>query len=196
MSLPGQGLAPGKDAKLLRAMPVYGGRVVVRGPEGYCVDRSSHQRRAAGTLVFLASCESLSGRPGLRVDAALIVVTVTPRRPGTAQPTARDIAETMAPKRPLDLRDEDGIAMVHFNAGGAVALPGGDPHYWRGGMALNGHLVSLAVYGSKGSPIAGPAGRALLRSVALEMRRASPTPTSPARPATEASGTPPKNQAL
>ncbi|WP_135505974.1 hypothetical protein [Roseovarius aestuariivivens] len=172
-------LAPGGGAKAMREMPLYGGRIVVRGPEGYCIDPASRRRQSSATLVFLASCEALTGQRGFRVDPALMTVTVTPRRPGTEQPTARGIARAMAPKQPLSESDENGLAIVHFNTGGDGALPGGDPRYWRGGMALNGHLVSLAVYGPDGSRIAGPGGRALLRGLAAEIRRAS-TVSAPA----------------
>ena len=171
----GHGGVPGRTDAPLRAMPLYGGTIVVRGPEGYCVDPASRRRQPAGTLVLLGSCEALTGEPGTRVAAALMTVTITPRRPGTGQPRARDIAEALAPKEPLAQHDEDGLAMVHFNIGGAMVLPGGDPRYWRGGMALNGHLVSLGVYGPEGSGISGPAGRALLRDLAQEIRDASGT---------------------
>lgn len=169
----GNGLAPDGGANALRAMPLYGGNIVVRGPEGYCIDPDSRRRQSGGTLVFLGSCEALTGEAGTRVEPALMTVTVTPRRPGTDQPRARDIATALAPKEPLAEYDEDGVAMVHFNLGGAAALPGGDPRYWRGGMALDGHLVSLAVYAPQGSRIAGAQGRDLLRGLAAGIRKAS-----------------------
>lgn len=169
----GNGLAPGGGANALRTMPLYGGNIVVRGPEGYCIDPDSRRRQSGGTLVFLGSCEALTGEAGTRVVPALMTVTVTPRRPGTDQPRARDIASALAPKEPLAEYDEDGVAMVHFNLGGATILPGGDPSYWRGGMALDGHLISLAVYAPQNSQIAGAQGRDLLRDLAAAIRSAS-----------------------
>lgn len=169
----GNGLAPGGGANALRDMPLYGGNIVVRGPKGYCIDPDSHRRQSGGTLVFLGSCEALTGEAGTRVEPALMAVTVTPRRPGTEQPRARDIASALAPKEPLAEYDEDGVAMVHFNLGGAAALPGGDSRYWRGGMALDGHLISLAVYAPQNSQIAGAQGRDLLRELAAAIQKAS-----------------------
>ncbi len=169
----GNSLAPGGKANALREMPLYGGNIVVSGPEGYCIDPQSKRRQSGGTLVFVGSCEALTGQSGNRVAAALMTVTVTPRRPGTDQPRARNIANALAPKEPLGEYDETGVAMVHFNLGGTAVLPGGDPRYWRGGMALDGHLVSLAVYAPQDSAIAGPKGRALLRELAAAIREAS-----------------------
>lgn len=171
----GRGLPPQSSAEMaLRELPLYGGDIVVRGPDGYCVDPASHRQNSGSTLVFIGSCEALTGKAGTRVEAALMTVTVTPRRPRTSQPTASGIAAALSPKAVLEQIDEDGIAMVHFNAGGDAALPGGDPRYWRAGMALGGHLLSLAVYGPDGSRIAGPGGQSLLRALASEIRSASP----------------------
>lgn len=170
-------------------VPLYGGGVVVRGPRGYCVDGSSLRRGSGSNLVFLASCESLTGAPGVSVEPALIVVSVLARRADASPPTAEGIARSMAPKRPLEMFDRDGVAVVHLDAGGAQALPGGDPRYWRGGMLINGHLVGLAVYGRAGSFVSGARGGQLIFDVARSVRAASPVRQY--RSSEEVSGTPP-----
>ena len=67
----------------------------------------------------------------------------------------------------------DGLALVHLDAGGELALPGGDPRYWRGGMVINDHLVSLAVYTPRGSRLAGASGRRFITDLARALRTAS-----------------------
>lgn len=171
----GTGPSPGTDApNVIEALPLYNGEVVVRGPRGYCLDADSIRRRASNQLVLMASCESLRGELGFSVPPALIVVNVSARRAGREQPSAAAIVASMAPKTPLEVVDGDGIALVHLDAGGERALPGGDPRYWRAGMALNGHFVSLAVYGPKGSPVAGVTGKRLIIDIAESLRDASP----------------------
>lgn len=157
----------------VEALALYNGAVVVRGPRGYCVDADSVRRQPSNRLVFLGSCESLSGAPGVTVPLALIVVNVADKQPGRTQPAAATIAASAAPKRPLSAIDTDGLALVHLDAGGELALPGGDPRYWRGGMVINDHLVSLAVYAPAGSSLAGPSGRRFITDLARGLRAAS-----------------------
>lgn len=158
---------------VVEALSLYNGAVVVRGPRGYCVDADSVRRQPSNRLVFLGSCESLSGTPGVTVPLALIVVNVSEKQPGRTQPAAATIAASAAPKKPLAAIDADGLALVHLDAGGELALSGGDPRYWRGGMVINDHLVSLAVYAPAGSSLAGGSGRRFITDLARALRRAS-----------------------
>jgi len=158
----------------VNALSLYDGAVVVRGPRGYCVNRDSLRRQTNSRLVLLGSCESLTGEAGVSVPPALIVVNVSSRRPGRAPPTAAAIAASVGPKKPLATTDSGGLALVHLDAGGELALPGGDPRYWRAGLVINDHFVSLAVYGPKGSKLAGSAGRRLITDLANALRKASP----------------------
>ncbi|MFN3209971.1 MAG: hypothetical protein ACE369_13405 [Roseovarius sp.] len=168
-TMPGASDAP----RAVEALAFYDGAVVVRGPRGYCVDADSVRRQPSNRLVFLGSCEALSGTAGVSVPPALIVVNVAGRQPGRARPTAAVIAASAAPKKPLAAIDDDGLALVHLDAGGELALPGGDPRYWRGALVINDHLVSLAVYGPRGSTLADDAGRRLIVDLARALRAAS-----------------------
>lgn len=161
--------------KAVEALAFYDGAVVVRGPRGYCVDADSVRRQPSNRLVFLGSCEALSGEPGVSVPPALIVVNVAARQQGREEPTAAAIAASAAPKKALAAIDGKGIALVQLDAGGELALPDGEPHYWRGGMVINDHFISLAVYGPRGSSLAGNAGRRLITDLARTLRAASPS---------------------
>lgn len=167
------GLGTADQPNVVEALSLYGGDVVVRGPRGYCVDADNVRRQPSSRLVFLGSCESLSGEPGVTVPLALIVVNVSDRQPGRTQLTAATIAASVAPKKPLAVIDTDGLALVHLDAGGELALPGGDPRYWRGGMVINDYLVSLAVYAPAGSSLAGASGRRFITDLARTLRAAS-----------------------
>ena len=167
---------PPTDAKpvsnrVLTEAPLYNGRVVVEGPKGYCIDGSSVRRGLEGSVVLIASCETLSGKPGSSVAPAVMTVSVSPLRLGAEQPSAADLAASMAPSRALKSIDGDGISLVRFESGGDSLLTEGNPRYWRAAMLINGHIVSLAVYTPEGS---GTSGQALILELAETLREKSP----------------------
>lgn len=171
---------------VMRKASLMGGDVVVRGPEGYCIDRRSLRRKSDGGFALVASCEALSGVRGEPVEPVLMTVSVLPGAPGISRPAAAEIAALMAPTRVLAAHEDADLALVQFASGGDKALPGGDARHWRGGMAINGYLVGLALYAREGGVMAGPDGRGLLTELARSIRRASPD-----RPATDPTGAPP-----
>lgn len=169
--------------KVLTKAPLYSGRVVVAGPDGYCIDGSSIVRGAGGSVVLIASCDVLSGKPSTTVDPALITVSIAPRRVGAEQPSALDLAQSMAPAKVLASEDGDGISLIRLASGGNTVLQNGDPRYWRAGMIINGHVISIAAYTPEGS---GTSGKALIMAMAENLLELSPikdyTPTSSSSP--------------
>src|SRR6056297_1374182 len=177
LSLAGCVIAPQTRSRsdVVQQVALYDGEVVVSGPPGYCIDGAHIRRGASGAFVPMASCESLTGTPGVPVQAALMTVSVLPRTGAPAQrPTAQEIAASMAPIEALDVIDGPDLSMVRFAMGGGKLLPGGDPRYWRGGMVINGHLLGLSVYGPQGSSLAGPDGQRLLLDLADALRAGTP----------------------
>ena len=181
------GAANPDEVPVLHKIELFRGNVVVAGPRGYCIDSQSLRRGGDGGFVLIASCESLTGKAGQAVAPAVMTVSVLPRRLNAEQPTAADIAAQAAPAEVLAADDGDGISMVRLASGGDALMPGGDPKYWRGGMLINGHVVGLAVYGPKGSAIAGKSGRSTLLALAEILRERSPvkdyTPVAAETPA-------------
>ncbi len=181
-------LSGGAAPAPLRRIALYDGAVVVAGPPGYCIDGRAVRRGRAGNFVLLASCAQLSGSEALSVDPAMITVSVLSYTAGVTQPTAAQITRSAAPARALRELDGDGVSLVHLDSGGDAAVPGGDPRYWRAGMVVNGHLIGLAIYGGKGSAVAGDAGLNVLMEMAETLREESPerapaAPDSPDAPA-------------
>lgn len=176
-------LASGSEAvtsDAARKVEMYDGDVIVRGPNGYCIDKRTLRRGRDGGFVLLASCESLSGLRGHGVEPLLMTISVLPDTPDAARPSAAEIAALMAPAEVIATHETRDVTLVHFASGGDGILEGGDARHWRGGMALNGHLIALALYARKGSPMAGKDGRALLTDLARTIRRASPArPVAP-----------------
>ena len=167
-------LNPKEDAtEAQRELTLYRDRVVVRAPDGYCVDTVHVTRRPVATVVPLATCSSLTGQGYAPVEPALMTVSVLPRRADAQQPSAADLAATFEPAEVTAIEDGDGVALVRVASGGQSRLPEGDPSYWRGAMEINGHLVGLALYGRRGSDLSGQAGRRLILDLAEALRDAS-----------------------
>jgi hypothetical protein len=152
-----------------------GGNVVVAGPAGYCIDSQEVSDRLTGSFALLASCEVLSnGRAGPAVEPAIMTVTILPRRANTTVPTAQAMGDAMFPAKVLTSREEGGLTVVQLASGGEQISRAGDPRHWRAAIVINGHLIALAVYGPKGSKVAGRQGLAMIVALADAIRRASP----------------------
>jgi hypothetical protein len=160
-------------ATAIHELPLYGGDVVVRAPNGYCVDMAHVTRRPAATVAPLASCSSLTGEGFSPVEPAFMTVSVLSKRTRAEQPRAADLAATFAPAEVTAVEDGDGVALVRVSDGGQSRLPEGDPRHWRGAMEINGHLVGLALYAPSGSDLTGAAGRRLVLALAESLREAS-----------------------
>ena len=164
-----------KKAPLAKAALV-GGKVVVQGPRGYCVDPGTLRRGIGGGFALIASCNSLSGElSGVDVEPAVMTVQVQSGLTRKEAPSAGAMAAALAPERALERVDGDALSLVHMAGGGDRDLPMSDPKHWRGAMMINGYLVGLAVYAPKGSALAGKGGKRLIVDLAETLRDASPT---------------------
>lgn len=149
----------------LRAVALGDGALTVSAPRGYCVDRSSLRGRS-GRVVLLASCERLTGTPGVAVEPAVMTVSILPQADDAPVPTPEGLARAVAPARVGQSGTLGDLAYAQVIGGGAAPLPGGDPRHWRGARVVAGHLVGLALYAPEGSALTGAEGRALLRALA------------------------------
>lgn len=166
----------GTDAPPLREIALYAGQVTVSGPPGYCIDRQSLRRRREAAFVLIAGCAGLTGQPDAAVAPAVLTVSVLPEDGRRAPPDAQALAALVAGADILQSGVEDGLSYVQLSSGGAALMPLGDPRHWRGGMAVAGHPVGLAVYGPEGSAVAGDGGLALMRALAAAIRAPGDAP--------------------
>ncbi|MEL6648769.1 MAG: hypothetical protein AAFQ05_13965 [Pseudomonadota bacterium] len=180
------------ERNVIRTTTLYHGDIVVRGPEGYCIDRRSLKDRTAQGFVMLASCEALSGVRGQAVEPVIMTLTVLPGKADTTPPTATEIAASMPGTQVIKAVEGEGLSLVHFASGGDQALAGKDPRHWRGAMAVNGHLIGLALYARQGGKMAGDDGQSLLTRLAVNTKSASPVrPPVVATVTEETSASPP-----
>ena len=132
--------------------------VIVSGPEGYCIDRTSLRRRGEENFALIASCHSLSGgTKGMPQAPVLVSVSIGPSGEGTPLPSAVQIAKLA--KAPLLTQQKvDGLVLARLGTSARDFLNGKDAHNWRGVFTLNGHLISMSLYAPKGSAYAATAG--------------------------------------
>ncbi|UYV36905.1 hypothetical protein N4R57_18295 [Rhodobacteraceae bacterium D3-12] len=159
----------------LKQASLAGGKVVVRGPRGYCVDPATLRRGFTGGFALIAACNTISGElSGADVEPVVMTVQVQPSLSKREAPLAASLAAALAPAQPIETIDGDGVTLVHMAGGGNKGLPKGDPKHWRGAMMVNGYLVGFAVYAPKGSALAGAGGKRLILALAENLRDASP----------------------
>jgi len=159
----------------LKKLSMANGDVVVVGPRGYCIDPKARKLRPGGGFALIAACETLTGGgAGPGVTPAVLTVTILPKSLRPSQPSAAELAAALAPAHVLAKEDGDGLSVVQLATGGEQFTPTSDLRHWRAAMVINGHLVTLAVYGSKGSAVAGQKGMVLILELAEALRDASP----------------------
>lgn len=180
------GLAPA-------SMSVADGSVVVAGPPGFCVDERASHTGVNGAFVLFGSCASISGkldagRPPIR--AVLTAAVSAGSHGGSVRGSQRQLATFFrsdagrkvlsrardpATVKVLGISRYDGVMVVHIRD--VAPFPGQAvrPDYWRALFDLNGHIVTLNVFGVPEVPFSSGAGLAALKAFVARVRAASPT---------------------
>lgn len=146
------------------------GAVVVRAPDGYCIDRSS---RAVKDFVVLGDCNVLR-KSQTRLEPYERGLLTVSAGPATATPpSTSELMEGLEtygePKR------RGKLVTVLIEEGGDRLVPGADSVYWRGVTVVNGRVVSLAAFGPPYSEISLNRGPALLTQLAANIHAESPS---------------------
>jgi hypothetical protein len=145
-----------------------GGAVTVLGPDGYCVDASTLRSTLSNGFAAIASCRILSGgRAGSIVEPGLVTVIVSSASDGV--PTPESLAKVLDTDL-LETRELSAVTVGQMATGGDTAFDGSDPRHWRGTFTLGEHVVGLALYAPKGSPLVGAQGAAFLNTVSSRIR--------------------------
>ncbi|MDA7423590.1 dihydroxy-acid dehydratase [Thalassococcus lentus] len=158
----------------LSKVALAGGDVIVGGPDNYCIDPTTVQKRTERGFAVIASCRILSGgRAGDPVDPALITVTVGPRGDMSDLPSPNTLADVHGAPLVMGQSANDFVA-ANLAQGGQQFLAGGDDRHWRAAFVQGERLIGLALYAPKGSPLAGDAGVSLLLRVKSRIETLSP----------------------
>jgi hypothetical protein len=181
----------GLSGRAVERAALAGGEVLIAGPPGFCVDRSTIRDDESGAFVLLGSCASISNSTRAPAPAvpAVLTVPVSPRS-GSAISAAIDGLEPYfaseaglaalardgraASVEVLDTRREGGAFYIRLRDTSGTH---GDLQqvYWRGLFDVNGRIVTISVTGFANRPISSQAGLALLETFAARIRSESRT---------------------
>jgi hypothetical protein len=150
------------------------GDIIVTAPKGYCVDKSSVVSRGQGTFVLLADCAILNGTPET-APQNLGVLTVTVSAPLEGAVTIDGLAQVTPDANVISERTSGGLSVVHLAHGGDKVMPNSDPSHWRGAFLHNGRAIAMAAYGPLDGIVPHDTGGALLKTLAGNIREASPS---------------------
>ena len=159
---------------ITRSLP---GGVVIRGPEGYCLDNQTKHIGLRDGAVTLASCARLATDKVVPdfTDGRLLTATSLRSGPANLQAvgaflkthdgrrllSSSGAANTVTVHRVRVTRA--GVYVDYTDTARAVKL---GARAWRGILNVHGKYVLLGVYAGKGESVAGDAGEQLIREFA------------------------------
>ncbi len=164
-----------------------GRKILVQGPDGFCVDPGSRLENRQGSFVVLGSCAALSGNDQDVSPArpAVLTVSVTPMPAGVVTTTAglQDFLATDEGRAQLvgtrtaeilGIRSSRGVQVIRARDTSATRPAALADEYWRGFIVLRGYLVSLTVSATASSAISDDYGRQMLLAFVDSMQNANP----------------------
>jgi hypothetical protein len=186
------GLVAGCDVPLQgqgsRSFAVLGGAVVVRGPEGYCVDPVAS--RADTGFAVMGECGLIAASGLIPTADGFITVQVGPSGSAIVEGSEAELAALLRSQRGAALLSDDGasgdiridqldrgdgLIAVHFIDRGAPPVEGLVSDEWRVFMDVQGRLTTISVRGYERSPLTSAQAQALLYGAVDGMRRANRT---------------------
>jgi len=183
------------DAPSRATVTVAGGPVIIAGPSGFCVDRSTLNVTDAGAFALMGDCALLgSGGSGLSRSAAGAALTASISAGGLAgegDDPASSLAEIAAfvqtPEgrallgrsgrsdgvRILATRPEGDVLYVLVEDRGAQLITGVDARFWRAFLEVRERMAVLSVLGFEGSGLDEQASLNLLATFVATMKAAN-----------------------
>lgn len=179
---------PGMKAPPTTRLAGFG--VIIEGPEGFCIDRSTKTSNSQSGFVVLGACAAISNNPldvmpPIRAVLTASVSHVTDVAMATPEQLKQYITSSLgkaslaqsgsaAHIKILETQTVDGVLLVHVrdtspNRANVLA-----DKYWRGMFAVNDHLVSLTVTALHTHPFADRTGKRLLREFIAQIQHLNP----------------------
>lgn len=161
-----------------REVAVLGDALIVRAPQGYCVDKNSARGGEDTAALLIGRCT-----PGGHVKAALVAIGVG--RAGSAGVMAAEpeaLRQFMSSDQGRALlarsgRAEDLAVLESGVVEGRLLLHLLDRdagEYWRAVIGLNGRLVTISALGAADAPLAPEEGRKLVDRTVEALMKANP----------------------
>lgn len=183
-------VAPNSGPPVSRA--VLADRVVVQGPDGYCIDKSATRSSRSEAFVLMASCAAISGIASTGAPFVPTLIGVSVREPepsdvglttqlSTLDSYFRSDAGQAALSLDGDARDVDVVSgvlrndtyLLHVRIAEKGRKSGVAADQWRAVFAVNGQMVSVSVFALPSHRISASSGTAILRATVQRIRAAS-----------------------
>ncbi|MEM7318136.1 MAG: hypothetical protein AAF408_03845 [Pseudomonadota bacterium] len=156
---------------MLTRTAIGGGDIVLAAPEGYCIDRRSVRRDRASSFAVLARCDTLGARGFFEAQDQALITVITEARPQAKQPTKAGLSAssggTVTATRVIGGQPFIRVSTANHKVQGASA------QHWRTALALNGHLIGLALYARPGSDALDRNGAIILADLSRETQPAT-----------------------
>lgn len=170
----------------IRALALYDGAAIARGPADYCVD-ATLSRPSRGFAV-LASCAVTAADGGLPWLEGLVLIQIGAEDSAAVSGgeealaallrTLRGAALLSEAGRPETIRldrieTEPGLVLVHFIDSAEPPVPGLGPEEWRAFLDIRGRLATVTIRSFARDPLSRREGADLLRLAVAALRSAN-----------------------
>lgn len=196
--LPIGGLGEAKQEEAQTEITVTSDNVVLRGPQGFCVDHQSSKTKASNAFVVFGNCAAIAGDKELPQPLVNAIATATVLSAGRKGPSISDSSDALADffgtdagkatlsasgnassVEILDSFTRDDAFFVHARDKSAPVLAGTDNTYWRGYFEVKNSIVALSVLGLKDAPVSSEDGLRTLTDFGKALKSDQAPKTSP-----------------
>lgn len=187
------GIAPtiGGGEMAPRDVAVTSAQLIVRGPEGWCIDESATRDDGASAFVLLGNCAVLSDArrvPQPPIPAVLTAAISAPSDSGTIAEGLSDLdpffrsveGRTLLSRSQdadsveiLETRIVGDMFLLHARDTSVAAVPGVQSDYWRAYFDMGSRIATLSVLGLQGREISTENSLLVLQNFAGQVRAAN-----------------------
>lgn len=204
----GENPLPGIDAggpnEALTEVTVTSDRVVLRGPDGFCVDPTSSNHRPSKAFMVFGNCAAIAADEELPQPYVNAIVTAAVLPAGRNEPSIASSSVALAALfnsdagkaalstsgnansvEILDSFSRNDAFFIHAKDKSAPALPGTSNTYWRGYFDVRKSVVAVSVFGLDDAPLSSSEGLQTLYdfgNALLKSQKPSDTAAKPTNP--------------
>ncbi|MEP3345088.1 MAG: hypothetical protein ABJN34_14220 [Litoreibacter sp.] len=161
----------------LTEVTVTSDRVILRGPDGFCVDPASSNHKPSKAFMVFGNCAAIAADEELPQPFINAIVTATVLPAGREQPriahssvALASFFESDAGKAALsasgnansveilDSFSRNNAFFIHARDKSAPVVPGTENTYWRGYFDVKKSVVTVSVFGLKSAPVSSSEG--------------------------------------
>lgn len=167
-------------------------RLIIGGPEGWCIDQTATRDAGTTAFVLLGNCAAISNSrraPQPAVPAVLTAAISAPSDTGTIGDSMSDLdnffrseegrrllsrAQDADTVEVLETQQDGELFLLHARDTSATSIPGVQQDYWRAYLDLGARIATLSVLGLQDREVRDDQALLVLRNFAAHVRSANP----------------------